>query len=79
MWSNARRRISPRWASPTAATAVGGDFFQDVPRGGDAYLLKHVIHDWNDERAVQILTACRRAMGPDARLADHRGRVPEAD
>jgi hypothetical protein len=33
-------------------TAVGGDFFQEVPRGGDAYVLKHVIHDWNDERAV---------------------------
>jgi len=48
--------------------AVGGDFFKEVPRGGNAYVLKHVIHDWNDERAVQILTTCRRAMGPDGRL-----------
>jgi hypothetical protein len=49
-------------------TAVAGDFFKEVPRGGDAYLLKHVIHDWNDDCAVQILTTCRRAMGPGARL-----------
>jgi hypothetical protein len=58
-------------------TAVGGDFFQDIPCGGDAYLLKHVIHDWNDERAVQILTMCRRAMGPDARLLIIEGVYPE--
>src|SRR5262249_15301455 len=49
-------------------TAVGGGFFREVPRGGDAYVLKHVIHDWNDEQAVQILTTCRRAMEPDGRL-----------
>jgi hypothetical protein len=58
-------------------TAVGGDFFRDVPPGGDAYLLKHVIHDWNNERAVQILTTCRRAMGPDARLLIIEGVYPE--
>jgi hypothetical protein len=42
--------------------AVGGDFFEEVPQGGDAYLLKHVIHDWDDERAGAILRNCRRAM-----------------
>ena len=47
---------------------VGGDFFKAVPAGGDAYLLKHVIHDWNDDRATAILGSCRRAMGADARL-----------
>ncbi len=57
-------------------TAVGGDFFKDVPRGGDAYLLKHVIHDWNDERAVEILTACRRAMDADAKLLLVEGIYP---
>jgi hypothetical protein len=45
--------------------AVGGDFFKEVPRGGDAYVLKHVIHDWDDQRALGILVNCRRAM-PDA-------------
>src|SRR5262249_14464375 len=50
------------------AEAVGGDFFAEVPAGADAYLLKHVIHDWDDERAVAILTTCRRAMRPDSRV-----------
>ncbi|HJQ84939.1 MAG TPA: methyltransferase [Candidatus Binatia bacterium] len=48
--------------------AVGGDFFASVPSGGDAYVLKHVIHDWDDERATAILRNCRRAMGATGRL-----------
>jgi hypothetical protein len=39
------------------------DFFQEVPSGGDAYLLKTVLHDWNDEQAHRILTSVRRAIG----------------
>lgn len=42
---------------------VGGDFFASVPSGGDAYILKYIIHDWDDERAVAILTRCHEAMG----------------
>lgn len=57
-------------------SAVGGDFFEDVPRGGDAYLLKHVIHDWNDERALEILKICRRAMSPGAKLLIIEGVYP---
>jgi hypothetical protein len=45
-----------------------GDFFEAVPAGGDLYLLKSVLHDWDDERARTILTRCRDAMGPSARL-----------
>src|SRR5262249_20927221 len=56
--------------------AVGGDFFEAVPKGGDAYLLKHVIHDWNDERAGAILQNCRRAMPPDGRLLIVEGVYP---
>jgi hypothetical protein len=41
---------------------VTGDFFASVPDGADAYLLKSVIHDWDDERAAAILRSCRRAM-----------------
>jgi hypothetical protein len=41
---------------------VGGSFFQDVPAGGDAYVLKSIIHDWEDEESISILRACRRAM-----------------
>jgi hypothetical protein len=47
---------------------VGGSFFEAVPKGADAYLLKYIIHDWDDERALAILRQCRAAMAPDATL-----------
>jgi hypothetical protein len=47
---------------------VGGDFFAEVPAGGDAYILSWIIHDWDDERCVALLRNCRRAMGDGARL-----------
>jgi hypothetical protein len=47
---------------------VGGDFFTQVPTGGDAYILSWVIHDWGDVDATNILSACRRAMGEQAKL-----------
>jgi hypothetical protein len=40
-------------------TAVAGDFFKAVPAGGDAYIMKHILHDWNDEQAAIILTNIR--------------------
>ena len=46
----------------------GGDFFRSVPEGGDAYLLRHIIHDWTDEQALVILENCARAMRPGAKL-----------
>jgi hypothetical protein len=63
-------------AGSTLATAdvadrcdvVGGDFFAEVPAGGDAYILSWIIHDWDDERCVALLRNCRRAMGDGARL-----------
>jgi len=54
--------IADRW------TFEAGTFFESVPPGGDAYLLKSVIHDWNDEESLEILSRCRAAMAPDARL-----------
>jgi hypothetical protein len=48
--------------------AVAGDFFESVPEGGDAYVLRAVLHDWEDDEAAAILATCRRAMGPGARL-----------
>jgi hypothetical protein len=47
---------------------VAGDFFETIPAGGGAYLLKDIVHDWPDDRAVAILRNCRRAMRADARL-----------
>jgi O-methyltransferase len=40
-----------------------GDFFSAVPEGGDLYLLKNILHDWDDERATRILANCHRAGG----------------
>lgn len=47
---------------------VAGDFFDSVPEGGDAYLMKSTLHDWDDDRAVAILRNCREAMGPGGRV-----------
>ena len=55
---------------------MGGDFFVDVPGDADAYLLKHVIHDWDDEHALAILRSCRRAMSPNAKLLIVEGVYP---
>jgi hypothetical protein len=44
------------------------DFFKAVPAGGDAYIMKHIIHDWDDERSIQILKNIRKAMKPGARV-----------
>jgi len=49
--------------------AVAIDFFKSVPAGGDAYIMKHIIHDWDDERASIILRNIATAMG------DKRGKV----
>jgi hypothetical protein len=48
--------------------AVGGDFFRGVPAGGDAYLMKHIIHDWSDDQATTILRNCREGVNPGGRL-----------
>jgi hypothetical protein len=47
---------------------VAGDMLESVPSGCDLYLLKFVIHDWDDASAVRILGACRQAMTPTARI-----------
>ena len=49
-------------------TIEAGDFFETVPPGGDAYVLSHVIHDWNEDRCLTILGHCRKAIKPDGRL-----------
>jgi hypothetical protein len=47
---------------------VAGDFFSSVPDGGDAYVLKSVLHDWSDEQCGQIVQQCRKAMAPEGKL-----------
>lgn len=46
---------------------VAGDFFAAVPAGGDVYLLKHILHDWNDGECVRLLRRVAEAMAPHGR------------
>ncbi len=47
---------------------IPGDFFTEVPSGGDAYLLKWILHDWDDTRSTTILKNIHRAMSPTGKL-----------
>lgn len=47
---------------------VGGSFFDSVPAGADAYMMRHIIHDWDDEKSLTILRNCHAAMSDDAKL-----------
>jgi O-methyltransferase domain/Dimerisation domain len=47
---------------------VSGSFFESVPSGYGAYVLKQIIHDWDDEKSVEILATCRKAMEAGSRL-----------
>jgi hypothetical protein len=71
----AREQISAAHMSDRCEVAEGS-FFDKVVAGADAYLLKHVIHDWNDERATAILKNCRAAMPSHARLLIVEGVYP---
>jgi hypothetical protein len=57
-----RPELAGRW------TCQAGSFFQNVKEGGDAYFLKQVLHDWNDEDCLKILSSCRRAIAPAGKL-----------
>ena len=48
--------------------AVAGSFFESLPEGKDTYILKHVLHNWDDEQALHILQNCRRAMTAGTKL-----------
>ena len=45
-----------------------GNFFVEVPLGGDAYVLSHIIHDWDEAQCLTILRHCRQATGPEGCL-----------
>ncbi len=47
---------------------VSGDFFVELPAGGDAYVMKWILHDWDDSACGRILANCRRAISPDGKL-----------
>jgi hypothetical protein len=49
-------------------TLESGSFFEAVPKGGDAYMMKRTLHDWDDERCAKILANCRAAMNEKGRV-----------
>jgi len=60
-------------------TIEQGNFFESVPAGGDAYILSHIIHDWNEEQCLTILGHCRKVMKPDGRLLIVETVLPAGD
>jgi hypothetical protein len=56
--------------------AEGGSFFDSVTRGGDAYILRHIIHDWDNERCITILRRCREALAPGGKVLVIESVVP---
>lgn len=47
---------------------IGGNFFESVPEGADAYFMRHIIHDWDDEKSLTILRNCHAAMPEHSKL-----------
>ncbi|MDB5275449.1 MAG: methyltransferase [Ferruginibacter sp.] len=58
---------------------AGGNFFNTVPSEGDAYIMKHIIHDWNDEQCIAILQNCRNAMTAGGKVLVVEMVVPEGN
>jgi hypothetical protein len=61
----------------TRCSSVGGNFFESVPIGADAYILSGVIHDWDDTSSIAILRNCRNSMGQNGRVLVVEMVVPE--
>jgi len=57
---------------------VGGDFFKSLP-AADAYVMRHIIHDWDDDDAIAILSNCRKAMNPNGRILLVETVIPPMD
>jgi hypothetical protein len=71
------QKVMEEAAVADRVTTVEGSFFESIPEGGDLYMLKSIVHDWDDRRATEILSACRRAMRPSARLVIVERFLPE--
>jgi hypothetical protein len=86
--SQPRARVWPQTDPETLFQACGlaqrcdvveGDFFEAIPSGHQAYILSHVLHDWEDEQCVAILRNCRKAIAPDGRLLIVEAVLPLGD
>ena len=65
--ARAKERIAELQLADRCAT-LAGSFFDQVPAGGDAQMMRHIIHDWTNEQSLTILRHCRAALNPGGRL-----------
>jgi hypothetical protein len=73
--ARARNRVGTAgWAG--RCQLIEGNFFESVPAGADAYLMRHIIHDWDDEKSSYILRNIHRAMKAESKLLLVEGVVP---
>jgi len=56
-----------------------GSFFNFIPKGADAYLMKMILHDWNDDQCLQILNNCSNVMKPGSKLLVIEAVIPESN
>lgn len=62
------RRLLEGLGLADRARVASGSFFEAIPAGADAYLLKSIVHNWDDERSLAILARCREACPPGGRV-----------
>ena len=76
--AEAERNLAARGVADRCSF-VAGDFFTEVPAGGDLYTMKWILHDWSDEKAAAILRTVHRAMPDHAKLLLAEAVVREGD
>jgi hypothetical protein len=64
----AEAQVLKNSAVAARCTFIGGDMFRSIPLGGDAYILRSILHDWSDAEAIQILRNCRQAIADQGKL-----------
>lgn len=74
-----RTRASLDPAENSRLRLEAGNFFESVTGGGDAYLMRHIIHDWNDDQSITILRNCRRAMNKGGKILVAEFVIPEGN
>jgi hypothetical protein len=76
--AGARPKIAAQGLADRCSTA-SGDFFRAVPAGGDAYIMKHIIHDWYDDKAATILENIRAVLPKHGRVILIESVIPEGN
>lgn len=76
---NRSRENIESWGLSKRCQVDEGSFFEAVSKGGDAYILRHIIHDWSDEDSLTILSNCRKAMNPGGKILVAEAVIPKGN